>query len=130
VVSTPIFLGGVVRLVVDKIRGKAKSEAESETSPGVLLASGYIAGGTLCGLIVAFFTFLPDEFNNAINLGLHLFGEVNAKTKIKEWKPDDVDWAKIVAVATFLLMAGFLLLVGSRKEKPAPVTSTNPEHGA
>jgi putative OPT family oligopeptide transporter len=129
-VSTPIFLGGVVRLVVDKIRGKAKSEAESETSPGVLLASGYIAGGTLCGLIVAFFTFLPDEFNNAINLGLHLFGEVNAKTKIKEWKPDDVDWAKIVAVATFLLMAGFLLLVGSRKEKPAPVTSTNPEHGA
>src|SRR5207249_5008873 len=59
--STPIFIGGMVRLVADKIRGKPKSEAESETSPGVLLASGYIAGGTLCGLIIAFFAFLPDS---------------------------------------------------------------------
>src|SRR5205823_4587368 len=50
--SMPIFVGGMVRLMADKIRGKPKTEAESETSPGVLLASGYIAGGTLCGLLV------------------------------------------------------------------------------
>ena len=38
-----------VRLVADKLRGKPKTEAESETSPGVLLASGYIAGGPSAG---------------------------------------------------------------------------------
>ena len=72
--TTPIFIGGLMRLIADRLRGKPKSEAEAETSPGVLLASGYIAGGTLCGLIVAFFAFLPDSFNETLNLGLHLFG--------------------------------------------------------
>ncbi|AMV29035.1 OPT oligopeptide transporter protein [Gemmata sp. SH-PL17] len=112
--SMPIFIGGMLRLVADKVRGKAKSEAESETSPGVLLASGFIAGGTLCGLIVAFFTFLPDQFNQAINLGFHLFSEVNDKGK-REWKPDEVEWAKIVSVVMFGLLGAFLLWVGSRK---------------
>jgi hypothetical protein len=125
--STPIFLGGMVRLVADKLRGKPKSEAESETSPGVLLASGYIAGGTLCGLIVAFFTFLPDSFNHFINLGLHLFGlrfgTVNEKTGQPEWKPDEVGWAKVVAVVMFGLLGAYLLWVGSRKEQ-------GPESGA
>ena len=46
-------------------RGKSASEAETETSPGVLLSSGYIAGGTLCGLIIAFFVFLPERFNES-----------------------------------------------------------------
>jgi uncharacterized oligopeptide transporter (OPT) family protein len=73
--STPIFIGGMVRFVAEKFRGKPKSETEAETSPGVLLASGFIAGGTLCGLIVAFFAFLPDSFNKTINLGYHLFAE-------------------------------------------------------
>ena len=53
------------------------SEAETETSPGVLLASGYIAGGTLCGLIVAFFAMgasgdswsLPDNLTDKLNYG-------------------------------------------------------------
>ncbi|QJW95704.1 OPT family oligopeptide transporter [Frigoriglobus tundricola] len=113
--STPIFIGGMARLLADKLRGRPKNEAESETSPGVLLASGYIAGGTLCGLIIAFFVFLPDGFNHFINLGLHLFGEINEKTGKPEWKPDDVEWAKVVAVGMFAALAALLLWVGSRK---------------
>jgi uncharacterized oligopeptide transporter (OPT) family protein len=118
--STPIFIGGMIRLLADRLRGKPRSEAESETSPGVLLASGYIAGGTLCGLVIAFFAFLPDAFNRAINLGLHLFGEVSEKTGKPEWRPDEVGWAKVVAVAMFALLGAFLLWVGSRKEKEVP----------
>lgn len=114
--SMPIFIGGMLRLVADKLRGGSKSEAESETSPGVLLASGYIAGGTLCGLIIAFFAFLPDWFNQALNLGLHLFGELNDKGK-KEWKPDEAGFAKVVAVVMFGLLGAFLLWIGSRKER-------------
>jgi putative OPT family oligopeptide transporter len=33
---------------------------KKETSPGVLLASGYIAGGSLAGVVVAFLDFFPD----------------------------------------------------------------------
>lgn len=50
--STPIFVGGIARYFIDKIRGE-KEGVEAEFSPGVLLSSGYIAGGALCGLLVA-----------------------------------------------------------------------------
>ena len=43
-----------MRLVADSSAAKPASEAGTETSPGVLLSSGYIAGGTV-GLIIAFF---------------------------------------------------------------------------
>jgi len=47
--STPIFVGGMVRMLVDK---KTKtSAAEAELSPGVLLSSGLIAGGAIAGIL-------------------------------------------------------------------------------
>ncbi|MFO0808847.1 MAG: oligopeptide transporter, OPT family [Gemmataceae bacterium] len=56
--STPIFLGGAVRWLVDKAaaaRGRgAVSETESEMSPGSLLSTGYIAGASIAGVIYAF----------------------------------------------------------------------------
>jgi putative OPT family oligopeptide transporter len=73
-VSTPIFVGGLLRWGADKLRGASASESETETSPGVLLASGYIAGGTVCGLIIAFFTFLPYALTRTIDLSHGLGG--------------------------------------------------------
>jgi uncharacterized oligopeptide transporter (OPT) family protein len=104
--TTPIFVGGLLRWVTDRLRGVSASEAETETSPGVLLASGYIAGGTLCGLIIAFFAFLPDEFNKALDLGRHL-GPV--------WNAPDAPWPKIQALFMFGVLAVILLWVGSRR---------------
>jgi putative OPT family oligopeptide transporter len=61
--SAPIFVGGAVRWLVDKyLRKKPENRnlseeqmaAETDKSPGVLLASGYIAGATLAGVIFAF----------------------------------------------------------------------------
>ena len=57
--STPIFLGGGLRWLVDKLN--RQSESDSDASPGVLLSSGYIAGGAIAGVVAAFFTFLPDR---------------------------------------------------------------------
>jgi uncharacterized oligopeptide transporter (OPT) family protein len=60
--SAPIFIGGLVRWIVDyrqrrDLREHRLSEAEliaeSDKSPGVLLASGYIAGGAIAGIIIA-----------------------------------------------------------------------------
>jgi putative OPT family oligopeptide transporter len=61
--SSPIFVGGMIRWLVDrytrgKFAGRGLTEeqlvAEGDKSNGVLLSSGYIAGGTLAGVIFAF----------------------------------------------------------------------------
>ncbi len=61
--SAPVFVGGMVRWLVDrytrrKHAGTTLTEdqlvAEGDKSNGVLLSSGYIAGGTLAGVLFAF----------------------------------------------------------------------------
>jgi len=63
--STPIFVGGLVRWLVDfylKHKNAAKKlteeqlAAEGDKSPGVLLASGFIAGGAIGGIVYAIMT--------------------------------------------------------------------------
>jgi hypothetical protein len=49
--TLPIFVGGMVRALVDRLR-KFTSE-ESETSPGTMMSTGLIAGGSLAGIIIA-----------------------------------------------------------------------------
>jgi putative OPT family oligopeptide transporter len=82
--SSPIFIGGMIRWLVDKyIAKKFKDKnlteeqlvAEGDKSPGVLMASGYIAGGALAGIVVAFIAGVPrfGDFNASIEkwAGLH-----------------------------------------------------------
>ena len=61
--SAPVYVGGMVRWLVDrytrrKHAGAQLTEdqlvAEGDKSNGVLLSSGYIAGGTLAGVVFAF----------------------------------------------------------------------------
>jgi len=92
-VSSPIFLGGIVRWLVDKKfaregaaamaaagddpEKKAAAEVETlrktETSGGVLLASGYIAGGSIAGMLLAFMAFSE---NWPGDLGQYQYGKV------------------------------------------------------
>jgi len=67
--SSPIWIGGIVRWLVDrylrvKFRHKNLSEiemtAEGDKSRGVLLASGYIAGGALAGIVIAIMNGVPS----------------------------------------------------------------------
>ena len=68
--SSPIFIGGMIRWMTDlyirkKYRGMDLTEeqlvAEGDKSPGVLMASGYIAGGAIAGIIIAFMAGLQDK---------------------------------------------------------------------
>jgi len=68
--SSPIFLGGMIRWLVDRKRrhelrdaelSEAQLVAESDKSPGVLMASGYIAGGAIAGIIIAFMAGVFDQ---------------------------------------------------------------------
>ncbi|MBA3693651.1 MAG: oligopeptide transporter, OPT family [Acidobacteria bacterium] len=67
--SAPIFIGGLVRYAVDlylkrKLARENLTEeqviAETDKSNGVLLASGYIAGGAIAGIMVALFAVIPS----------------------------------------------------------------------
>jgi putative OPT family oligopeptide transporter len=102
--ATPIFFGGLLRLMTDRWRGVSASEAETETSPGVLLSSGYIAGGTLCGLLLGFWVMLAPVLSKQVNLGRYL-GKDYLET----------DPAKILAVVMFVVLGAILLRIGSRK---------------
>jgi len=115
--SFPIFIGGVMRWLVDSIH-PPKAE-ESESSPGVLLCSGYIAGGSLVGVIAAFLNFREDwvvGLNFAPKIDA-MFGHGTAEAR----------WTTMTA---FGLMLVLLLIVGTAgrfKRKPAaPAPATPP----
>ncbi|HVJ82591.1 MAG TPA: OPT/YSL family transporter, partial [Planctomycetia bacterium] len=78
--SVPIFIGGMLRWIVE--RTSKRSAADSESSPGVLLSSGYIAGGTIAGVVAAFLQFAPDGVKNATNLATALVVEKPAATTV------------------------------------------------
>ncbi|ATB47694.1 OPT family oligopeptide transporter [Corallococcus macrosporus] len=62
--SAPLFVGGMVRYFVDRIRG-----GESDFSPGTLLSSGFIAGGSIAGVLIAFLEIATDGAGTrALNL--------------------------------------------------------------
>ncbi len=98
--STPIFVGGLARYVVEKVgRRRAvapASDVESEMSPGALFSTGYIAGGSIAGVLIAFLTFPLFEKTTA---WLAAIGE-------------DVPYQTATALVTFLLLSVLLTLVG------------------
>jgi putative OPT family oligopeptide transporter len=78
--SSPILVGGAVRWLIDKhtrsklersSAGKKFSEeevaAEGDKSPGVLMASGYIAGGAIAGIVIAFFAGVLSDFQSKVD---------------------------------------------------------------
>ena len=74
--SSPIFIGGLIRWGVDnylrkKLKDKNLTEdelvAETDKSPGVLMASGYIAGGALAAIVIAILQGVPRPGLAAFN---------------------------------------------------------------
>jgi uncharacterized oligopeptide transporter (OPT) family protein len=51
--TLPIFIGGCMRWLSDKIRGEKE---ESEVSAGMLFSTGLVAGGAIGGLLIAILT--------------------------------------------------------------------------
>ena len=111
--STPIFAGGMVRWLVDR-RTRTKAAyagmteeqfiAESDKSPGVLLASGYIAGGAIAGIVIAILAGVVSEFDAVVT----------------KWSTANNPFyagpnADLLALIPFALIAGFLFLVAREK---------------
>jgi putative OPT family oligopeptide transporter len=65
--STPIFFGGMIRLLVEKFTRKKNEGQEAESSPGVLLSSGLIAGGSIAGIGIAILS-IKENWAKALDM--------------------------------------------------------------
>ena len=110
--SAPIFIGGLVRYAVDiYLRRKLAREnlteaqmmAETDKSNGVLMASGYIAGGAIAGIMVALAAVVPTLEKLQDSSGEW------AKNNNPFFDGPNADW---LAMLPFLLLAIVLYFVG------------------
>ncbi len=108
--SSPILVGGLVRWAVDrylarKFAKKNMSEeqlvAESDKSQGVLLASGYIAGGALAGVL---FAFLNIPLKERLDGFEHW---AKAHNPVFEGP-----WSDVLALIPFIIITALLYIVG------------------
>ena len=99
--TLPIFVGGVLRLLVDRARGLTPEEAE--TSPGTLMSTGLIAGGSLAGIIIA----LLKVFENLGNA-------VDFSTKT----PSGETGYHVPVIYAFAVLVAILLAVGLAGKRP------------
>jgi hypothetical protein len=108
--SSPIFLGGMIRLLVDrylrvKFRNRKLTEeefvAETDKSPGVLMASGYIAGGALAAVFIAFFAGVWKERSDLV--------EHWSRTNNPFFNGP---WADLLSLVPFAILMVILYLVG------------------
>jgi hypothetical protein len=111
--STPILIGGLVRWLIDGyVRKKPGHDklseeelvAEGDKSPGVLMASGYIAGGALAGILIAFLAGPMSE----------------TATKIEAWATAKDPfyagpWSDALSMVPFAVITFLLWLVGREK---------------
>jgi putative OPT family oligopeptide transporter len=98
--SMPIFIGGAARWVVERrLRRPREGNGggdDGEMSPGVLLSSGMIAGGTIAGIVAALISL---KVNLAI--GPRLVGSLAE--------------SNLFAAVMFGLLSVFLVLVGAER---------------
>jgi putative OPT family oligopeptide transporter len=100
--TLPIFVGGMVRKVVDKAR--KLSDEEADMSPGTLMSTGLIAGGSIAGIIAAFLIFVPD---------------VKAKLDFAA-QPGGGETFAISSLLAFAVMVAVLFAVGFFGRRPVP----------
>ncbi len=108
--SAPVWVGGLIRWLVDKYTRRKHAGAqltedqlvaEGDKSNGVLLASGYIAGGTLAGVVFAFLNIPMKDTLDTIEKWSNAHNPFFAGPH-----------ADLLAMIPFLALAVLLYLVG------------------
>lgn len=118
--SSPIAIGGFIRWLVDRsvlsrMRKKPSADeiaAIGDKSPGVLLASGYIAGGAISGIVIAFVAGVFDHASQGIDAWS------KAKNPLFEGA-----WSDALSCVPFMLLAVVLYVAGRRTQTVDPKAS-------
>ncbi len=112
--STPIFAGGLVRWLADRGRRKEllarnlseeQIVAEGDKSSGVLLASGYIAGGAIAGIVIAFMAGILSHTDAVLTRWAETYNPL--------YSGSNSDW---LALLPFIALCVLLWVVGQAKE--------------
>jgi uncharacterized oligopeptide transporter (OPT) family protein len=125
--SAPLAVGGLIRWLVDRRSHRqpenlnlddAQFAALTDRGPGVLLASGYIAGGAIAGIVIAF---LAGALGN-VDAALQRWSAANNPFF-------EGPWSDLLALGPFALLALLLWLVGrgSVMGASAPARARKPE---
>ena len=116
--STPIFVGGIIRWLVDSFH-RVPKDKEDDSSPSVLLSSGYIAGGAIAAVLISFLNF-RKEWLEALDLSNWLGWEEKGKMLAEQ---GDVYRSFLFshgpALIAFGALAVVLLIVGLLRKKSA-----------
>ena len=111
--SLPIWIGGMIRWLVDRKLRQSPAcvsmsadefNAESDKSPGVMLASGLIAGGAIAGIGIAFMQGVTTKFDQAVG----------------RWATEhnpffEGPYSDALSLIPFALLSGFLYFVAREK---------------
>jgi putative OPT family oligopeptide transporter len=105
--TMPIFIGGMLRALADKLRGE---KGDSELSPGMLYATGLVAGATLTGVASSVLKAIEtgsdaapsDLLTDCLSIGEHF----------QTFIPFNLD---LFALLPYTLLAIVLVRIGSRK---------------
>ncbi len=115
--SAPIFVGGMVRWWVDRHHNQkeesaklseAEREAANDSRLGVLLSSGYIAGGALAGIVIAFSAGVLTDFDKALDIWASAHNPFHSGA-----------WADLLSLIPFALLVFVLARVGLELRKTA-----------
>ena len=93
---TPIFVGGLVRQIIENRAGKDEQLRTHKKEKGILLGSGFIAGEGIAGVLIALYAFIAKAKPKGIGI---------------IWPGDLGDF---IALAAFLLLIVYLVRRTSR----------------
>ena len=100
--STPIMVGGLVRLYFDKKKGITEEERKAKVNQGILYSSGLIAGEGLVGILLAVFAIIP--------VGAYTLGDAINISKI-------INLGNIGGLVFFACLVATLVAFINKKEK-------------
>ena len=92
-----MFAGGCVRWLVDRQRA---ATGDAEFSPGMLMASGLIAGGAIAGVIQSVIAYL----------------DADARFDVSSWTASLSAFGGVWPMVPFVAMAVALYVIGRRRD--------------
>jgi putative OPT family oligopeptide transporter len=111
--SMPLLFGGLIRHFVDRHKEKQsehqglneeEKQAANDRSSGVLLASGYIAGGALAGIVIAFSAGVLGSFDSNMSAWSSAYNPFFAGP-----------YSDLLSLIPFLGLGALLFWVGKKK---------------
>jgi uncharacterized oligopeptide transporter (OPT) family protein len=124
--SMPVFIGGAVRWLVDRKRRdhpdrehltEEEHIAEGDKSPGVLMASGYIAGGAIAGIGIAFMAGALSGLYDRLGKWAETNNPFYAQLTPTQIPPDALSLIPFAVLVAILYLTGRERILGGTKPR-------------